>query len=321
MRCSKSLPKGERVVRKRLADGSVREYRYPAKQPTSRYSADSVAAMIQGWKISPEWRALAKVTQDGYFRYLRDLERLAARPAAEVKRRHIMDIRDAIAADRGTGAAMGFMRAASACFSWAVERGRLEVSPCHKIKRLKGGTLPPWTEDQITTALRNLPEYLRRAVTLALYTGQRRGDLCAMRWDAYDGRVIRLKQSKTGAELVIPLHWGLRGEMAEWKKAATSMHILTTRKGKPWIPTHLSQDLGRALVAAGLPAGLNIHGLRKAAAARLADAGCTVHEIAAITGHTTLAMIAAYTTRRDQERLANSAIARLQLVSETKAKN
>ena len=109
-----------------------------------------------------------------------------------------------------------------------------------------------------------------------------------MRWDACDGEAIRLRQSKTGAELVIPLHPILRAEMAAWRREANSLHILTTRRGRPWIPTHLSQDLGRALVALGLPPGLNIHGLRKAAAARLADAGCTVHEIAAITGHRSL---------------------------------
>jgi hypothetical protein len=50
------------------------------------------------------------------------------------------------------------------------------------------------------------------------------------------------------------------------------------------------------------------HGLRKAAARRLAEAGCSASEIAAITGHKTLAEVERYTRAADQERLARRAI-------------
>ena len=46
------------------------------------------------------------------------------------------------------------------------------------------------------------------------------------------------------------------------------------------------------------------HGLRKAACTRLADAGCTAHEIAAISGHKTLKEVERYTKGADQARLA-----------------
>ena len=36
---------------------------------------------------------------------------------------------------------------------------------------------------------------------------------------------------------------------------------------------------------------MNVHGLRKLAAVKLAEAGWTTHEIAAVTGHHTLAMV------------------------------
>jgi integrase len=61
------------------------------------------------------------------------------------------------------------------------------------------------------------------------------------------------------------------------------------------------------------PAGLphcSAHGLRKAAARRLAEAGCTAHEIAAITGHASLAELVRYTRAVDQRRLAEAAIAK-----------
>jgi hypothetical protein len=43
----------------------------------------------------------------------------------------------------------------------------------------------------------------------------------------------------------------------------------------------------------------------------LADAGCSMHEIAAITGHDSLSMVQLYTRSADQERLASAAIIRL----------
>ena len=66
-----------------------------------------------------------------------------------------------------------------------------------------------------------------------------------------------------------------------------------------------------ALARIGLPADLNVHGLRKLAATELADAGCSMHEIAAITGHHSLSMVQLYTRSADQERLASAAIIRL----------
>jgi integrase len=51
--------------------------------------------------------------------------------------------------------------------------------------------------------------------------------------------------------------------------------------------------------------------LRKAAARRLAEAGCTEREIAAITGHASLREVQRYTRAADQTRLALSAMAKV----------
>ena len=52
------------------------------------------------------------------------------------------------------------------------------------------------------------------------------------------------------------------------------------------------------------------HGLRKAACRRLAEAGASVNEIAAVSGHRSLNEIARYTRAVDQEKMARSAMAR-----------
>ena len=301
-----------RVVRRILADGTTKVYRYgPHKPARPKLAADSIDALIRAYRRSPEWAALRPHTKEVYNIYLRPLEDSGALPAKQFDRRDLLIIRDAIAAARGNGAATGFVRAASAVFGWAVDHDWIKHSPVHRIKKLPSGHLRAWTRHEADEAQDGLPEHLRRVIVLARYTGQRRGDLCAMTWGAYDGATIKLKQQKTGAELTIPCHPTLQAALREWRASAQAVTILTNTLGRPWRPQHLSHELPKALGRIGLPTDLNVHGLRKLAAAELADAGCSTHEIAAVTGHSTLAMVELYTRSADQQRLAHSAVVKL----------
>jgi len=60
-----------------------------------------------------------------------------------------------------------------------------------------------------------------------------------------------------------------------------------------------------------LPKGCTFHGLRATGCTRLADAGCSAHEIAAWSGHMTLKEVERYTKSANQKRLAVSAMARI----------
>ncbi len=303
-----------RIVRKTLADGTVKEYRYPRKPPTkaSRYAADSLDALIVAYRRSPEFAEKAPATVTLYNIYLRYLEDAGHLKVTDLKRRQLLSTRDVIAKTSGNGAATVFGRVASTLFAWAVDRGWIEYNPLARLKSLKGGELPAWTDNQIDVALEKLDESYRRVVILGLYTGQRRSDLTAMTWSAYDGATIKLKQIKTGRELVVPVHATLKAELDAWKSERSSTHILTSPKGLPWEPGHLTREMKRRLEKLGFPPRVNIHGLRKVAATRLAEAGCSSHEIAAITGHATLSMVAHYTKSADQEKLARAAISRLE---------
>lgn len=305
--------KADRIVRKRLADGSLAEYRYPPhKPPVDRYGPDSLHSLILAYQRSPEWAALAKATRGGYAIYLRDLDAAGATKAADFTRRDILTLRDAIAAGRGNGAATGFIRAASAAFTWAVDREWLTASPVVRIKPLPRGTLPAWRAGHVALALAHLSDHLARAIKLALHTGQRRGDLVAMTWAAYDGALIRLKQQKTGAVLALPIVPTFAAELAAWKREAKTLTILADANGLPWTAQHLTEQLAWHLAKIeGFPPGMGIHGLRKLAATNLAEAGCSAHEIAAITGHRSLQMVAHYTASADQITMAQQAVARL----------
>jgi integrase len=63
---------------------------------------------------------------------------------------------------------------------------------------------------------------------------------------------------------------------------------------------------------AGLPEDCVLHGLRKTAARKLADAGATEEQIKSVTGHTTSRMVSHYTKGANQRKLAKAAILKLE---------
>ncbi len=136
-----------------------------------------------------------------------------------------------------------------------------------------------------------------------------------MSWHDYDGERVdkhgdpdpRIKgvQGKTGVKLSISVHSVLKEALDAHERV--SPIILTSPTGRPFKYHNFRRRFGNAMESAGL-AGLVFHGLRYTAAAKLADAGCSLKEIASITGHKSLAMIEKYTRDADQERLSGAAI-------------
>ncbi|HEV7455156.1 MAG TPA: tyrosine-type recombinase/integrase [Roseococcus sp.] len=305
-------PGKPRIVRKVLADGTVREYAYPPRRKAKARPApsDTLEALIRAFEGSPEYAAKAASTRQNYAIYLKPWAKVGHLRARDIRRTHVLTIRDAIAASRGPGAATAFVRTTGALFSWAIDREWVEVNPAARIKALPGGHHRPWSDAEAAQAGDGLPEHLRRVALLAGAIGQRRGDLCRLTWAAYDGQAIRLTQQKTGEKLVLTLPPDLCAELDGWKRQATAITILTNARGQPWTAPHLSREIKRATEALGLH-GLKLHGLRRRVAVRIANAGGTMHEIASVTGHRSLSMVQEYTRGADQERLAAGALERI----------
>jgi integrase len=277
--------------------------------------------LIENYQRSPSWTKLTPRTQQTYLIYLRVIYKdVGDLRIADFTRRTFLGLRDAVASARGHGAAIGLVRATSSLFSWAIDRDFATINPAFKGGReLHRGHLTAWTQEQASIAMLRLSEPLRRVVVLALYTGARRGDLCAMPWSAYDGTYLRFVPQKTRhrqpEQLVIPCLPALKAELDEWRKGALTgignATILANARGKPWHPNNVSHQLPEALARIGLTNELNVHGLRKLAARNLAEAGCSSKLIAAITGHASLQMIELYTRSADQKTMAEAAIIRL----------
>ncbi len=269
----------------------------------------TLSHIIRLYQGSVEFHSAKPKTQSVRSLYLGEFENILALPIQDVKRRNILTIRDMLSTIRGNGAANGFLAAARSLFAWAISRDWVEINPAAGVKPMPVSPLPAWTPEIVQQAMETLTPTLKRAVILALFTGQRRGDLCRMKWNDISDGVIYLVQGKTGVPLRIPVHPALQAHLERWPR--TNEFILTTSRGRPCRPDTLSGGLYNAAVEGKIPKGFNIHGLRKMAATLLAEAGCSTHEIAAITGHKSLAMVQHYTASVNQEKLAKEAISRI----------
>jgi integrase len=118
--------------------------------------------------------------------------------------------------------------------------------------------------------------------------------------------VLTTVKSQGRTTLSIPIHPILRPAPA----TAPTEHLtyIVTAQGAARSEKAFTGWLKDAAKLAGLPANSSPHGLRKAACRRLAEAGCTTHQIMAITGHKALAEVETYTRAVRQQILAEQAM-------------
>ena len=178
-----------------------------------------------------------------------------------------------------------------------------------KAKVPKSDGIHTWSEDEVSRfeAFYPVGSKARLALALGLYTAQRRGDVVKIgRQHIRDG-VLTLRQGKTGTALSIPILPELQN-ILDATISTGQLTLLVTNKGRQYGPNDFSEQFRKWCDDAELPPECSFHGLRKAACTRLADAGCTEHQIAAISGHKSMRLVEHYTRAADQAKLARAAM-------------
>jgi integrase len=214
-------------------------------------------------------------------------------------------------------AANNLLKALRVLLGFAVDQQMIDHNPAIGVKRFrsKGDGYHCWTEQEITQfrGTYAIGTTERLVFALCLYTAQRISDVARMGWQHVRGERIAVRQLKTGAALLLPMHPELLEVLAVTSKA--NMTFLVDDGGAPLDASRLSEWFARQCDLAGLPA-CTAHGLRKAAATRLANAGCSVEMIKAVTGHKTAKEVERYVRTADQARLAEQALALLRAEEE-----
>jgi integrase len=167
--------------------------------------------------------------------------------------------------------------------NWAKDRGRIPVNPCEGGGRVYHGTRVDfvWSVEDEAAFLQHAPPQLHLPLLLALWTGQRQGDLLRLPWSAYDGATIRLRQRKTGRPVRVKVGAPLKAALDAAKKHGPL--ILTNSLRRPWTEGAFRMAWWQACRKAGINE-LHFNDLRGTAVTRLALVGCSEAQIAEVTG-------------------------------------
>ena len=172
----------------------------------------------------------------------------------------------------------------------------------------------PWTADDLARFRDRWPigTSQRAAMELLFWTGARISDAVRLGPGMVDrDGVLTFRQAKTGDPAHVPWSCAMPGYaegmesdralcMAALAAVPRHMTYLTTVHGKPRSHKALGGYVSEAADAAGFDK--SAHGLRKARAVALAEAGATPHQLAAWTGHRSLSEVERYTRRADRRR-------------------
>lgn len=280
----------------------------------------TIGAAVAAYYLSAEFAALAKTTQATYRGLLEQLRNNHGdKRLAGLERRHVK----AMMAEKGekTAAANNVLRAVKMLVGFAISMDMIKHDPTHRVKAIRNRSkgFYTWTEADIAKFQKTHPvgSKARLALSLLLYTAQRRGDVVGMGPQHVRNGVLYITQHKTGAAVTIPIHPDLAEAIA--KTPSGHMNFLVTSFGKPFTAAGFGNLFRRWCNEAGLPK-CTAHGLRKAISRRLAEAHATPHEIKSITGHRTLSEVTRYTEAADATRLAQTAMGKIARTSSVKPK-
>lgn len=325
-----------KTARKKLADGTVKEYYYHRRtwkriegEPgtdaflenyiqagKSEHAAvtDTLGGILKAYQASPEFRTKKPRTQADYKKQIAkigpSMRRLTIGSLEDRGvRRHFIRFRDGLSKSSLKQADYA-ITVLSRTLSWAVDQYLIEHNHASGIKRLYKSNRADkvWSDEQIEAFLKAAHQTVADVFLLGLLTGQRQGDLLRLSWNAYDGEGLTVRQGKTGKVVYAPCTALLRGRLRKLDKKSTT--ILTNRSGKPWTADGFRSMFHKAKADAGV-SEMRFHDLRGTFCTRLAECGATDSEINAITGHSDGSQLQSTYLARTKE-LARSAIAKLE---------
>src|SRR5215469_1053084 len=271
--------KGINSITKTLADGTRRTYYYawkggpplsgePGTPEFIRSYNEAIVrkvipprgtllSLLQAYQASSEFGGLAEVTRKSYVWYIKRIEKqFGDYPLSGLTDRRtrgiFMEWRDRVAVSSGRRLADYSWSVLARVLSWGLDRGLVLANPCTRGGRLHRATRRDnvWTNADEAQFLERAPSHLHLPLLLALWTGQRQGDLVRLSWSAYDGTRIRLRQSKTGVPVSFRAGAPLKAALDSTAKRSTI--ILTTAEGKSWTPDGFRSSWRKASAKAAL---------------------------------------------------------------------
>ncbi len=271
----------------------------------NRVVPGTVEALIVRYYQTARWKAKSASTRRNQGAIIERARRAIGPALVKGFKAHHAEALLAKMADR-PAAANNMRKALKAIWAWAVAAELAPANPWESTARLKmkKGGFHTWTEDEIETFRRHWGPGTRErlALLLILNTCQRRSDAIRLGPDnVVNGRLV-FRQQKTGTQMDLPIIGELRAELGRHRFEAGKPFLLT-EYGKPFTSAGFGNWFAARCRAAGVPG--RAHGLRKAAATRLAMAGATQQQIKAWGGWKNDAEVSTYVEAANRARQAD----------------
>ena len=308
------IGKGPRT-RLRAAYGSAEffaAYRAAVESPAARRSRPLTDQGTFRWlwelyRASPSWTGLSPATKKQRENLMRPaLERAGDQPLERWNRKFIIASRDARAATPAQ--AECFLKALRALFRWALDAEHVDADPTANVKALKRSSdgFHTWTAAEMTAFEQHwkIGTRERLAYDVLVWTGLRRGDAARLGPRHLVDGEITITTEKTGRVVVLPVLRPLADSIAAGPVGRET--FIAARDSSPFVKEAFGNWFREVCNAAGVPG--SAHGLRKALAVKLAEAGSTDSEIEAVLGNE---LASVYRKKASDRRLANAALSRL----------
>lgn len=245
-------------------------------------------------------------------------------PVHEMKRRHLKAL---IAEYADTPhKAKHILTAIRKMIAVALDEEWIEVDPSYKMNwRPEYVGWKAWTDDAMAKFETRWPVGTtpRLVYSLALWLGNRRGDVAGLRWDQRCTKIVHIdgeakeidgfmiRQGKTGKQLFLPIT-PILAEVLEATEHKGDT-VLVTAYGEPFSPKSLTGRMADWTNLAEIGKGFTLHGLRKTLGKMLAEGGASTRQIMDTLGHDDIAHAELYTREAEQVRLATDGMSRVAL--------
>lgn len=341
--------KGVNTVKRKLASGEVVTYYYhratgvrlegkpgspeflasiaKAVEQSRKRDTGTLAGLMREFEQTSKWRKLAESTRSEYrrvFKFWEEKYGTCPHVAIEDKafRRDVLKWHDQFSADKPREAD-NRVTILARILSWAAKDGPIKVNVLDGFDRAYQGDRSEmiWLPEHVEAFMAVASPEMQLALALALHTGQRQGDLLRLAWGNYDGTRISLRQGKSrrgelqGRQVNIRCTKALKETLDGLQKRSTL--ILTTKTGRAFQKRYFAQLWEETCKEAGIT-DLHFHDIRGTTVTMLFQAGCSLGEIVAVTGHSLRRaqdILDKYLARTST--MADNAIAKFENVLET----
>jgi integrase len=275
----------------------------------------SLGLLIKDYRTSPAWSPLKPKTRLSYERALTVLAPLAEMPVKQIDRPFVFALRDKkVFPKHGRWMANYVVTVLGLLLAYAKDHGLVSANPlAEKVKKVRAPKADapqnrPWSGEECRAVLDAAPPHLRLPIALAMFAGFRKEDVLTMTKAALKDGGIRVRTSKRGTEVMIPVHPALQSAIEAQDKAlrarkgydpvCEAVQISANSFGSAWTESGFNSSwskLRNRLLAEGKVApGLTFHGLRHTLGTRLKEAGASDQQIADILGQKSLSMARLY---------------------------